>query len=137
MRLADTAATEKLGAAIAAQCSPQACIHLRGELGAGKTTLVRGFLRAMGYDGPVRSPTYTLVEPYLIDASIVYHLDLYRLSDPEELEFIGVRDWVDAGVLLIEWPEQAAGVVPAPTIDVVLKVVGDERDATLTYFPKR
>lgn len=137
MRLIDPAATERLGAAIAAECPPQACIHLRGELGAGKTTLVRGFLRAMGYHGAVRSPTYTLVEPYQIDAGTFYHLDLYRLADPEELEFIGLRDWADEGVLLIEWPEQAAGVVPAPVIDIALQVVGGEREATLTYFPKR
>lgn len=137
MRLADAAATEALGAALAKDCPGSACIHLHGELGAGKTTLVRGFLQAMGHEGAVRSPTYTLIEPYETSAGKFFHLDLYRLSDPEELEFIGLRDWVDEGVLLIEWPEQAAGVVPVADIDVVLRVEGSAREATLTYFPKR
>lgn len=137
MQLIDAAATEALGASIAQDCPAFACIHLRGELGAGKTTLVRGFLQAMGHTGPVRSPTYTLIEPYETPAGKFFHLDLYRLSDPEELEFIGLRDWVDAGVLLIEWPEQAAGVVPAADIDVMLRVQGNAREATLTYFRKR
>lgn len=137
MHLADTAATEALGASIAVDCPAFACIHLRGELGAGKTTLVRGFLRAMGHTGPVRSPTYTLIEPYETSQGKVFHLDLYRLSDPEELEFIGLRDWVETGVMLVEWPEKAVGVLPEPDIDLALDVLSSGRQATLTYFANR
>ncbi len=91
-------------------------VALEGELGAGKTTLVGGILRAYGIRGPVRSPTYTLIEPYEVagDGRQIYHLDLYRLVDPQEVEPLGIRDLLTAGlVLLIEWPSRAAGALPA------------------------
>jgi tRNA threonylcarbamoyladenosine biosynthesis protein TsaE len=89
-------------------------IALEGELGAGKTTLVSGILRAYGITGPVRSPTYTLIEPYEAVGKQLYHLDLYRLVDPQEVEPLGIRELLDArSVLLIEWPSKAVGALPA------------------------
>jgi tRNA threonylcarbamoyladenosine biosynthesis protein TsaE len=94
-------------------------IALEGELGAGKTTLVGGILRAHGVAGPVRSPTYTLIEPYETGPRPIYHLDLYRLVDPSEMEPLGVRDLLSgAAVLLIEWPSRAAAALPAPDLNI-------------------
>lgn len=97
-------------------------VWLEGELGAGKTTLARGWLAGMGHAGRVKSPTYTLLEPYLLPAGVeLAHLDLYRLADPEELEFLGLRELAGSGRwLLIEWPEKGAGHLPAP--DVALQI---------------
>jgi tRNA threonylcarbamoyladenosine biosynthesis protein TsaE len=96
-------------------------IHLHGELGAGKTTLARGFLQALGYSGLVRSPTYTLVESYALGAVTVVHADLFRLQHPDELEGLGLRDLAIADhVWLIEWPERAATWLPAADIDITL-----------------
>ena len=100
-------------------CSPASLIvYLKGDLGAGKTTLVRGFLRGLGYKGTVKSPTYTLIEPYRIAGKSICHLDLYRLADAEELEYLGVRDLLqEETVLLIEWPERGEGVLPSRRFD--------------------
>jgi tRNA threonylcarbamoyladenosine biosynthesis protein TsaE len=118
---ADPEAQTAFGAALAAACPGAVVIHLHGDLGAGKTTLVRGFLRGRGHHGPVRSPTYTLIEPYELADGTVYHLDLYRLGDPEELEYLGLRDLLGGeATLLIEWPERGEGWLPAP--DLVLDI---------------
>jgi tRNA threonylcarbamoyladenosine biosynthesis protein TsaE len=109
---------EAFGAALAAVLPEHAVIFLVGELGAGKTTLVRGILRGFGWTGTVKSPTYTLLEPYELQRRKLYHFDLYRLADAEELEYLGMRELVGAGVLLFEWPERGAGLLPPADITV-------------------
>ena len=107
-------------------------LHLEGELGAGKTTLARGILRAYGYLGAVKSPTYTLVEPYEIDDVRVYHFDLNRIADPEELEFIGGRDLLaDDSLSIIEWPARGEGWLPTPDLVVHLEHLAEGRHAEL------
>ena len=142
LALADEKATETLGKRLATclqsnsletNCfdnSIVVCLH--GELGAGKTTLVRGFLRALGHQGKVKSPTYTLVEPYSLDGLRVFHFDMYRLADPEELEFIGVRDYFSPQTIsLVEWPEKAGEWLPAADIDVYLSYENTARRAVI------
>jgi len=131
--LPDAAATEALGARIAGAIPPGTTLHLRGDLGAGKTTLVRGFLHALGYGGVVKSPTYTLVEPYDTASGPVFHFDLYRLGDPEELEFMGIRDFFTPEArCLVEWPERGRGILPLADLVVTLVPAGGGRRATLT-----
>ena len=121
VQLADAAAMEALGARLADCTSDGLMVYLVGELGAGKTTLVRGFLRGLGHEAQVRSPTYTLIEPYELPRRRVYHLDLYRLGDAEELEWIGIRDLLDtASIALVEWPERGRGVLPPADLEVVI-----------------
>jgi tRNA threonylcarbamoyladenosine biosynthesis protein TsaE len=116
------------GRRIAKHLSPPCIIYLQGDLGTGKTTLVRGILRGLGHTGSVRSPTYTLLEPYEIRTMQLYHLDLYRLGDPEELEYLGLRDLLDPeSVLLVEWPERGRGVLPLPDLTIRLQYAGDGR----------
>ena len=115
---ADSEAMEALGARLARGFTP-GIVYLHGDLGTGKTTLARGLLRGLGHQGKVRSPTYTLVEPYQLAAGTVYHLDLYRLGSAEELEWLGLRDMLAEGaLLLVEWPERGAGVLPAADLTV-------------------
>ena len=127
--LADEAATEALGARLGVLPADRVqVVHLRGDLGAGKTTLVRGLLRSMGHAGAVRSPTYTLMEPYRLGGRAILHMDLYRLGDPEELEFIGLRDALAEPVLvLVEWPERGEGVLPAADVSIRLAPSGAGR----------
>jgi tRNA threonylcarbamoyladenosine biosynthesis protein TsaE len=127
--------TTALGGAIAAALSarPGVVIHLTGPLGAGKTTLARGLLRALGVTGTIRSPTYTLLEPYEAGRHTLVHLDLYRLKDPRELEPLGLRDYPpDSCWWLIEWPERAGNRLPAADLSVALDHAGTARQAVLT-----
>lgn len=121
-RLLDESGTLAAGATLAAH-SAGCVVFLHGNLGMGKTTLSRGVIRALGHTGGVKSPTYTLVEPYeLASGRTVYHFDLYRLADPEELEYLGVRDYFDGQSLcLVEWPEKGRGFLPIPDIDIYLE----------------
>ncbi|MCK5479569.1 MAG: tRNA (adenosine(37)-N6)-threonylcarbamoyltransferase complex ATPase subunit type 1 TsaE [Gammaproteobacteria bacterium] len=131
MDIPDATAMEALGAQLAQACTA-GIIYLKGELGAGKTTLARGFLRALGHEGRVRSPTYTLVEPYPFDSGTVYHLDLYRLSDARELEDLGLRDLLaEQALLLVEWPERGSGVLPAADLLVTIEHRDEGRRVTL------
>ncbi|GHA74496.1 tRNA (adenosine(37)-N6)-threonylcarbamoyltransferase complex ATPase subunit type 1 TsaE [Cognatilysobacter bugurensis] len=129
--LADPDATDRLGAALAESRPPRAVVHLLGDLGAGKSSLARAMLRALGVVGTVRSPTYTLVERYpLAEGGEAWHLDLYRIGDPGELEFLGL-DSDDAALWLVEWPDRGAGALPVADLVVRMEVEGGGRRATL------
>ena len=129
----DPAATEALGAALAPGAQAGRVIHLRGELGAGKTTLVRGLLRALGHAGRVKSPTYTLVEPYELSSLHFYHFDFYRLKNQEEWEQAGFRDYFSGAALCaVEWPERAHGLLAPPDVDIELRFEGEHRRVRLT-----
>ncbi|PKO47512.1 MAG: tRNA (adenosine(37)-N6)-threonylcarbamoyltransferase complex ATPase subunit type 1 TsaE [Betaproteobacteria bacterium HGW-Betaproteobacteria-22] len=136
--LTDEAATLALGAHLATCMMPNLTIYLHGDLGAGKTTLVRGLLHGLGFVGKVKSPTYTIVEPYEIIRDgeplfNLYHFDLYRFNDEEEWESAGFRDYFNAGsVCLIEWPEKAAHILPIPDIDIQLALNEPGRRVTIT-----
>jgi tRNA threonylcarbamoyladenosine biosynthesis protein TsaE len=121
--LDSTEATEQFGAALWRLLPSKCLVFLHGDLGAGKTTLVRGFLRAAGHLGTVKSPTYTLVEEYQVGGRKIHHFDLYRLADPEELEWIGIRDYLDEeSICIVEWPEMGKGMLPAADVSIRLSV---------------
>ena len=134
-RLADERATEALGRALAGPLA-RACrdapivVHLEGPLGAGKTTLARGLLRGLGHAGRVRSPTFTLLEPYELPGCLVVHLDLYRLADPGELDYLGLVDMLAAGSLvLVEWAARGGDRLPRADLRITLDYDADARRA--------
>jgi tRNA threonylcarbamoyladenosine biosynthesis protein TsaE len=144
LQIIDEDAMSRLGKYLADSLYEGTIIHLEGDLGAGKTTLVRGILRALGHQGVVKSPTFTVVEPYIVEQgkikvynndksrsdnrNIIYHFDLYRLIDPDELEYLGVRDYLDGiAIALIEWPEKGQGVLPAADLSIIITHKKQER----------
>jgi tRNA threonylcarbamoyladenosine biosynthesis protein TsaE len=130
LNLPDAAATERLGAWLAAGVAPGRVVHLRGDLGAGKTTLVRGLLHALGHSGRVKSPTYTLVEPYTLSRLHLYHFDFYRFHDRSEWVGSGFRDYFSSDtVCLVEWPERAGDLLAPPDLQVRLEIAGETRRA--------
>jgi tRNA threonylcarbamoyladenosine biosynthesis protein TsaE len=121
----DEDAMVALGSRLGESLAAGSVVYLIGELGMGKTTLARGVLRNRGHHGAVKSPTYTLVEPYELEPVPVYHFDLYRLGDPEELEFMGIRDYFDGvSLVLVEWPERGRGVLPPA--DLVVTITAED-----------
>ena len=128
----DADATARLGAALAGGIAPGRVLHLSGELGSGKTTLVRGLLRALAVTGPIKSPTYAWVEPYALSSLDLYHFDFYRFADKNAWLSSGLREYFrpDAACL-VEWPERAGDLLPAPDLSVKLEYDGESRRARL------
>ena len=122
----------EFAARLAGACPRGFVIYLHGDLGAGKTTLARAMIQALGYEGAVRSPTYTLIEPYEVSGQRIFHLDLYRLADPGELEYLGLRDLLsEEAILLVEWPSRGQGMLPEPDLECHLDYAGSGRTLEL------
>ena len=131
--LEDVAATEKFGAVLANALPEGVLVFLEGDLGAGKTSLVRGVLRALGHQGAVKSPTYTLLEEYSLAGKEIIHFDLYRLTDPEELDLIGIRDYFNGkACCFIEWPQRGQGSLPQEDLEIQISLAGSGRLARIS-----
>jgi tRNA threonylcarbamoyladenosine biosynthesis protein TsaE len=132
LELPDEAATLRLGAALAVGLGPGRTLFLSGDLGAGKTTLVRGLLRALGHAGRVKSPSYPLVELYVVSSLHLYHFDFYRFKNEAEWQDSGFREYFNAqSACIVEWPERAGGLLPSPTLAIRLEIAGEGRRAWL------
>ena len=131
--LKNEAETIEVGAKVASCLQGGEVIYLKGELGTGKTTLVRGALNGLGHTGNVKSPTFTIVEPYSIDNHVIYHFDLYRLDDPEELESLGIRDYCDGqSICFFEWPEKGGNLLPNADINLEMTYLKNKRELEFT-----
>jgi tRNA threonylcarbamoyladenosine biosynthesis protein TsaE len=133
LHLRDAAATERLGKGLAEAVAPGLRVYLIGNLGAGKTTLVRALLRGLGFPGRVKSPSYALVELYTVSRLNLYHFDFFRFRDPNEWSESGFRDYFTGeAICLVEWPDKAGGLLPPPDLEILLSSPGEGRDALLT-----
>jgi tRNA threonylcarbamoyladenosine biosynthesis protein TsaE len=136
--LPDEASLLQLAENIAKICPMPAIIFLYGNLGAGKSTFARGFLRGLGFQKAVKSPTYTIVEPYELSDKVIYHFDLYRIHDPIELEHIGIQDYFSvSAICLIEWPEQGNGLLPEPDLSCYIEPAGAGRRLKMVAVSKQ
>jgi tRNA threonylcarbamoyladenosine biosynthesis protein TsaE len=131
--------THNIGQQIASQLVFPSCVYLQAAMGAGKTTLAKSIIQALGYVGEVTSPTYNLVQEYQVDQGVIYHMDLYRLDDPSEVEFLAIDDlWSEQSLFLIEWPERASGYLQPATSEIVIdRVLGkssETREIVLKLF---
>lgn len=131
-------AMESFGEAFSLALASGAVVYLEGDLGMGKTTLVRGVLRGLGYQGPVKSPTYTIVEPYDLSGFEAFHFDLYRVADAEELEFMGIRDYfTDGSLCLIEWAEMGRGALPEADLVISLSLIRQGRHVSVDAYTEK
>lgn len=131
--------THDIGRQIAKQLVFPSCVYLHGDMGVGKTTLTKSIIQAFGYAGAVTSPTYNLIQEYPVDQGIIYHMDLYRLEDPSEVEFLAVDDiWSERSLFLIEWPERAAGFLRSADCEIFISKAADKsqdtRDIALKFL---
>jgi len=123
----DVNETLAIGKLIAAQLCFPACVYLYGEMGAGKTTLTKSIIGALGCQGEVTSPTYNLVQEYEVELGTIFHMDVYRIDDPSELEFLAIDDlWSDSSLFLIEWPEKGAGFLPQANFEISISKIFDQ-----------
>ena len=129
----DEAAMLALGARIARVTGGRGVIYLHGDLGAGKTTLSRGLIRGFGHEGKVKSPTYTLIEPYVVSSLNLYHFDFYRFTSPDEYLDAGLDEYfAGEGVCIVEWPDKASPHLPSPDVEIVLQAGGSGRDVAIS-----